>query len=367
MDLLIKRRKNMTNTKTKILNLIILFLLAISLALLAGCGDKHSHNFAALSYVVEGEKAYEVKSCSCGETQRKEIENAVVANNTNLETKLASAKAGSIVVLSKGDYALISLIGVDSFKDDITITAFEDVRVDGLLITSGLTKQEYETKSSTLSRNLTITNIKFTDDIQVRNCTIAGLSIKDCHFTGEARININVCSFSAAFKTHINAKDGDMVKFGYDDIATNSGITNSAININIENNTFEGVHDSILDETTVIYLASVNGATVKNNIINSAEFNGIQITSGGDYNSKGDILVEGNTIKNTGSRSMRFSYFEDSAKLIVKNNILSNANTLETNSEVIKSSGMGGATIVYEGNIYNGVAISVGNNITQAL
>ncbi len=352
----------MAKTKSKFIGILMLICLTIPfMFMLVGCGDNHEHDYVNPTYIIEDEKAYEIKTCDCGEEQKTEIENSVVANASNIASKIASAESGSMIVLSEGNYSFISLKGTDAFNDNITLTAFDEVSVDGLLITSGLKKDEYGTKSSTMSENLTITNIKFIDDIQVRNCTISGLTIKNCTFKGEARIDMKADNFFASYLTHPDAKDGDMIKFGYDDIKT-GGDVNSIINVTIENNTFEGEHDSVLSDTTMIYLSKVNGATVKNNVVNCAEFNGIQITN----NSTGKILVEGNTIKNTGSRSMRFSYFKDSAELIVKNNVLSNANTLETNGEVVKSSDTGNATVVYEGNTYNGEAISVGNNITKA-
>ena len=303
----------------------------------------------------------------------------MVADTSNVEEIIASAKAGSTIVLSKGNYSLIELKGLNAFKDNITITAVDGVTVDGLLITSGLTKAEYlneEKTSAILGENLTITNITFLDDIQVRNCTLSGLTISDCKFTGEARIIVRANEFFAIYKTNPSARDGDIPKFGMDDNAMVSGtnISNEIINITIENNTLEGVHDSILDNSTVIYLCDVNGATVKNNIIEDAEFNGIQVTSGitsyGSYYSRGQIVIEGNIIKSSGSRSIRLSYYDDSAQVLVKNNVLSNANTnpkeAEENSEVIKSSSTGNATIVFEGNTYNGEDISEGNGITKA-
>ncbi len=355
--------------KKKIITLVMSFMLLLASGyMLVGC-NKHTHEYLGATYytveIVEGvEKAYTCKDCDCGEVSKVVIEDAVIVNNTNAETKIASAESGSTIILTEGDYPLISLKGVDAFQDNITIVATNNVKVDGLLITSGLKKQEYETKSSVMAENLSIKNINFIDDIQLRNCTISGLSIKDCKFTGEARINLDANNYGAPYATVITAIDGDMIKFGYDDIQVGN-TTNSVINVTIENNTFDGVHDSLLKEATVIYLSSIDGATVRNNIVNCAEFNGIQITSNCN-STTGKILVEGNTIKNTGSRSMRFSYFEDEAELIVKNNVLSNANTLEGNPEVIKSSGTGEASIVYEGNTYNGEAISIGNNITKA-
>ncbi len=361
----------MTKTKSKLLSILVVLCLTIPLMfMLTACGNKHEHDFKGLTYVVEDEKAYEVKTCSCGEKQKTEMEDTIVANTTNVVTKIASAEAGTTIVLAKGNYGIIKLEGLDAFKDDITLTAFDEVSVDGLLITSKLTKQNYLDEEKTfaeMGENLTITNIEFKDDIQVRNCTLSGLTIKNCKFTGEARIDVKADSFFATYSTNPSARDGDIPKFGMDDNAMVNGtnISNEIVNITVENNTFEGVHDSILNDTTVIYLSKVNGATVKNNIIDNAEFNGIQITG-----STGVLLVEGNTIKSSGSRSMRFSYLEDRAeltdKLIVKNNTLSNANTLETNSEVVKSSSTSTVTIEFEGNTYNGEAISVGNGITKA-
>ncbi len=354
----------MAKLKSKLLSLFLLVCMFVPcMFILTSCG--HTHAFSVTNYLIQNDKAYVVKTCDCKEEEKTEIKGAVIANATNVVDKITSAEAGSTIVLSEGNYSLITLYGVDAFKDNIKLVGVKGAVVDGILITSGLTKSEYATESSVMADNLSISNINFIDDIQLRNCTISGLSIKNCKFTGEARIQLNANSFVATYLTHINAKDGDMVKFGYDDIAV-GGAANVIKNVTIENNTFDGVHDSLLAETTVLYLSCVDGAIVRNNIINDAEFNGIQITAGSARFTTGKLLVEGNIIKKSGSRSLRFSYFEDEAELIVKNNKLSNANKLEFNAEVVKSSDTGKAKINYQGNTYNGKAISIGKNITKA-
>ena len=52
--------------------------------------------------------------------------------------------------------------------------------------------------------------------------------------------------------------------------------------------------------------------------------------------------------------------------ITVKNNTLTEANKTDENSEVIKATKTNDATVTFEGNTYDGTAITVGNNITKA-
>ena len=350
--------------KKKFLSGLMALAIAIPCAFgLVGCGDDpadpaHTHAYEAHSeYVVVDNKAYHVtEKCSCGDTKKTELEDYVIATTQNVSDTIADATEGTTVVLSTGEYSLLELKGV-SFEDDITIVGVSGASVDGVVITSG---DDYhwgtgEAPQQVLAKGWTFEQVKFTDGIFVRNGIIEGLTIRGCNFTEGANIKIN--------PTDIR---GDATGEWVNEATSGLSRTYYAKNIVIEGNTF------VEADETAIYLLNVQGATIRNNNVDGAEYNAIQVATERsavpDVYTKnlGTILIEGNTLSNTGSRAIRLSLFDDTATLTVKNNVLTNANCTDSNSDVIKATDTNGSTVTFEGNTYNGDNISVGNKITKA-
>ena len=316
------------------------------------------HNLTGeYTYAIEGTKAYKVESCEHGDNVKTELTNYVVANTTDVLNKINSAEENAIVVLSAGNYSLLELKGV-SFEDNITIVGVAGTNIDGVVISSG---DDYHwgtpvAPQQVLAKGWTFEQIKFTDGIFVHNGIIEDFTVRDCNFVDGANIIMLPADISGD-------ATGDYAN------ETTSGLSKTyyAKNVVIEGNTFAETDDS------AIYLQNVNNVTIRNNTINGTGFNGINISSersaenASEYTKNlGTILIEGNTISNTGSRSVRMDSFDNTATLTVRNNILTNANVTESNSEVIKATKTNSSTVTFEGNTYNGNAIAVGNNITKS-
>ncbi len=309
------------------------------------------------TYAIEGTKAYKVETCAHGDSVKTELTNYVIANTNDVLSKLNSAAENSIVVLSAGDYSSIELRGT-TFVDNIRVVGVNGTNVNGVVISSG---DDYHwgtpvAPQQVLGKGWTFEQIKFTDGVFVHNGIIEDLTITGCNFVDGANIIVLPSDISGD-------ATGDYVS------ETTSGLSKTYYvkNITIEGNVFTETDDS------AIYLQNVQGATIRNNVINGTGFNGVNISSERSAENSsvytknlGTILIEGNTISNTGSRSMRLDSFDDTTVLTIRNNILSSANNTEANSEVIKATNTNSSTVTIEGNSYDGNAIAVGNNVTKA-
>lgn len=195
----------------------------------------------------------------------------------------------------------------------------------GISITSGAGSEEQYTATDTLANKLpgglTLKDINLSNSICLRNCTMDGLNILDCHFASGTNINIYPNVYSDKF-----GQDSDTSTY-----TNNAGTFVS--NVIIKGNTIEDASVSEDDtNTTAIRIFSVNNVEINSNIINKAAFNGVQVNSKSGSNSTGKIGISSNTIKNTGSRSIRISNLKN-AKLFVCSNNLYDANLVETDNE----------------------------------
>ena len=366
--------------KKKFLSGLLALAVAIPCAFgLVGCGDDpadpasptHTHAYEAHSeYVIADSKAYKVtEKCSCGDTKKTELEDYVIATTENVVTTIAGAEEGTTVVLSAGEYATIKLIGVESFAENITLLGVTGTEVNGLAISTGKTAAN-ATANDYMSSNLTIKNIHFTNNLMFRNGGIDGIKVLDSKFTQGAGIFMEADTYATP---HNYASENEI--FGTEGTAESESNfherTSDKVplikNVVIEGCDFSGSDEAVenaevvIDDQTAIYVGFAENVTVKNNTIAQAEWNGIQLGA------EGEIVVENNTMNNTGSRSMRIVIREAETEMSIKNNTMNNSDQAETNSEKIKVTGPAGATVECEGNTYGGEAISTDDQILVSL
>lgn len=233
-----------------------------------------------------------------------------------------------VVTLEATDYGQIT----DGALADVTkIVGVAGATVAGVMLTDPV-------------NGLTFEEVTFTGDVGVQN-DIDGLTFDGCVFKKNAGMYLINAHVSSAY---------------------------TAKNVTVTGCYFEGTGngDAFLDsatDETAIQIQHVNGdVTVTNNIIDGADWNGIQIEGSGNF------VVTGNTISNTGSRSMRL---KDASSVVVTGNILSNANqnpnelAENTNNgkvEVVKVTGAAVTGADFSGNTYNGAVVAFDNGFAYA-
>lgn len=303
-----------------------------------------------------------------------------VTASSDLATVIKNAQPNSIIKLSGGTHKLLELTGKDSYPENITIMSENGAIIRGVCITSGVTAADttFSTKNgdisiATLNNNITFRGIHFADPFSVRNCNITGLTIDDCFFNVGAAIELLPNSFGNFY-----GDDGTGT-------ATMSPhyATRKLRDVVIKNCRIVNANDDNLK--TAILMKSVENVTIHNNTIEAAAYNGIQIAGNAfsatkpwyDAINTGRITITSNTIKNTGSRSIRFSQFKDAVITLLYNK-MSNANMTpeqleENGNEAVKISNYNSSVRIVtknyetsnkktvESNKYNNVTVTMGN------
>lgn len=267
---------------------------------------------------------------------------SIDATPSTLTDLIANAQTNTTINLTDGDYGFIMLKGKSSFPDNLTIygTSRSNVKIAGVCITSNqpahevVKEDEYNNKDSdinnaTMHKNLKFKNVTFTKPFSVRNCDITGLKIENCTFNDGATIELNPNGFSnfygddrsgtATFAPHYATRRA------HDTVIKDCHFINGyALN---ETNGNELKH--------AIFARCVDGITIHNNIIDAANYNGIQINGNAwsatkpwyDAANRGRITITSNVINNTGSRSVRLNLFENAVITFIYNKMY-NANLL---------------------------------------
>lgn len=369
--------------KKKFLSGLMALAIAIPCAFgLVGCGEDdpadpvspttptHTHSYTSYEYKVEEGKAYKVETgCDCEVDTKTELQNYVIATTTDVLEVIAEAEEGKTVVLTSGDYEIIKLVGESAFADNITILGTTNTKVDGFVITSGKTA-ENAAANDAVSSNLTVENINFTRDFRVRNCSMDGIKVLNSTFTRGSIISVNSNTYTtdnnAATENYYYGTEATEASAPKHDRASDKLCTIK--NIVVEGCDFSGSDEEIEDaevvidqQTSVFIVGNSENVTIKNNTFSASEWNAIQLAS------YGDVVIEGNTIDNSGSRSMRIVITDAETEMLIKNNTMTNRDKKETNNEAIKVTGSVGATVECEGNTYGGEAISTDDQILVSL
>lgn len=300
-----------------------------------------------VSYSIdEYDVIYRTMKCSCGETQTTEFTNYVsVVDTYNLMQALVSTGVENrLVVLESGwTYSFLEL-GLNHLDKGITIIGKEGVTMNGLTINSGK-GESGENRANALTdimaSGVTIMGIEFTKDLQVYNCSMDKLTIRDCHFTDGAGINIRANSWTGT--DEVNARPLDQ--------------RNTISNTTIEGCTFERFAN--VTNKSKIYLFDIDGATIRNNNISSCEYNAMQLNSRSNGGVWGDIVIEGNTISDVYSRAIRITNIM--GNITVKDNTFSYIDTSgKDNGQIFKANSQSATTVItFTGNKLNGSLIEV--------
>lgn len=297
---------------------------------------------------------------------------------------LSTAQENSTITLtaSEVEYSLISLVGRSACANNITIVGTEGAIVAGVCITSGIKSSEVigkyksDISQAIMPKNLTFKLVTFSNPFSLRNCDITGLTIDTCTFLEGATIELVPNAFG-------NFYGGD------DDLGTQITVmhyaTRRAHNVTIKDCDF--INSNNEKVKTAILVKSIDGIAINGNEIYAAAHNGIQLTGSFDMGSKdkfdarntGKIAISNNTIRNTGSRSVRLDQFENADITFVYNKMYNaNLNPEEAESngeEILKASNYDTTTTINtklyristkkpgETNTYNDVEVVTGTQV----
>lgn len=269
----------------------------------------------------------------------------------NLSDIIKNAKDGATITLADGNYSRINLFGNKSFRNNITIKGSKNAIIDGMSISSGIRMaqevqdhRDSDVRKATMSSNLTIEGVTFTHSFCVKNCIINGVAVIDCKFEEGAGVYIVP---NSPYDVLDKLSEPDEM-FGYGDGSAsfeNVPLYNTRVARNILVKGCEFINSNLNTSSTAIYMKTIDGAYVTNNLVHAANFNGIQITGSVEsYRTKGrstgKIVITNNDIRNTGSRSIRLSFLEN-AYACIQFNTMSGANLNENNgNECIKISNL---------------------------
>lgn len=309
---------------------IFSFLLAICLIIpamfaLTACGDKeppHTHAYNKVSYVVENDKAYKVKTCNCEEFTKTEIQGALIATPQNINDVIVNATDNSTIVLSAGDYGVINMH-----------SSLENVSILGTTVTV----EKIDIAGHT-NANITIDSVTFdgTADwsgVYVGSIGLDGLTVRNCSF-----VNNSYVLGGGSEDDHI-----------------------SIINLLVENCSFDMTNMENKEgvQLSAINIWGSNGVTIKNNSFKNADYNAIQLA--GEIN--GAVVIEENIIDGTGSRALRLNNVN--ARVKIKNNSIKNVQ--EGDEQVLKATSVTAeGSIIFENNTYAGNAWNPENVIAPA-
>lgn len=320
----------------------------------------HTHAYDNVFYVVEEEKAYKVTACECEEqSSKEEVVGAIIVTKSNFATEVKNAAKNSTIVLDKGMYSKQTFTGDAPFKDGLTFIGTKNAFVAGIDVNSGSTNEDTVPKD--LPKDMTFKNITFIDSLKIWNGDIDGLTVSNCEFRNGAHLEVDpvrCVRASAGSKAH----------------SKTSSDNNRSKDVIIENCTFTGgaigySRNELSYERSSVMLYDISGTvTIKNNYIDGPNLNGLTIAVSSENRStykkynQGTVLIEGNEIKNVGARAIRFDYLTVAgSSLTIKNNKFANVDTfkLEDNAgKIVKVTNIeSGLTCVFEGNIYEDVAL----------
>ena len=273
------------------------------------------------NFVVEGYRSVYDEVTNTYTVKAYDINN--VDDDDSLKYALANAKEGDTINLAAGNYSQVLMDSRKKVAKNITLVGTEGVNVAGVNMNGA--------NYGFVPEGLTLKNITFTDDVKVNNTDSRNGICKN--------LSIIECTFSNAAFTAGND-------------STIDGLT-------IKDNKFNGTNTT--NKTSILLQGEHTNVLVKGNIIDGSLHNAVQCTG-----VSGKITIDGNTIKNTGSRAMRITT-ATGAELTISNNIISNVNinpteAEENNGEVIKITGIV-TTPTTESNTYNGETLSFVNGI----
>ncbi len=371
--------------KKKFLSFVLAaFLLIPGVFALTGCNEKHTHAHVNTNEVViEKGTAYYTTKCSCGDTAKEEIKDAVIVTPTNAQAALDSDINGKTVVFSAGDYGALkvrptraTLSAIYAYNTSDRLDRATEVEVGALTNTGSyhyvrdLTNVTFAGVDGANFRGLFSIQSKdyiqynYLDDLET------GLSdtilndfdiIRNIPVANVVPLTSTVGVEDTAYADHINMKNVKFVNMDfageYGRILVGSTYTDQVEDITVESCTFitdtpwsfnggstgfagisfrnDGQIDYAADNKKNITINncvidghfqgiicdSANNVTITNNTIKNTIHNAINLQGG---QTRGVVLIDGNVIRDVSNRAIRF-YILDNATVTISNNTFTNA------------------------------------------
>ena len=414
--------------KKKFLSGLMALAIAIPCAFgLVGCGEDpadpttppatHTHSYAVCDeYLVVEDKAYHAtKKCDCGDYEKTELADYIIATPETAQEILDGEINGKTVVLSSGEYGTLKVRPTRETVDKIYAYDVANPTIYGAEKTLDEVK---DTTTGSYHYVRELNNVKFVGavgaefkgvfSIQSKKYNVydyfhnAGMGLEEVEDFDVIRNiavvdtngNADIVANDVAYADHINVDSVMFEKMNftgnkgrifvgreYDATVENVAFMNcsfvteeewpttsyscSAIQFEVLNGTAEmkniKVENCVIDgHHQGVRVANGNNVSIKNNVIKNSTHNLINLQ--GSY-TKGGVLIEGNTLENGTDRAIRF-YVLDNATVVIKDNAFVNAS--KSNGEILKAEASAtGSSIELDGNTYGGVAITDATYTTE--
>ena len=200
--------------------------------------------------------------CECGAT-----DGVVIATASNAASVIYNAEDGQKILLKKGNYAMMTLA---TQAKGLELLFEKNSTISLLSITSKV-------------EDLTIDGLKFTGNLIISD-EVDGLTISNCKFSGNSQISTN---------TQENVWIKDVV---------------------IKDCTFTNISAGQNGKLTAIRLSRTENFSLIGCLFDSVQYNCVQmpggIAGGGNPSLKGNIVITGNTFKDTGVRALNLHLVE---------------------------------------------------------
>lgn len=191
--------------------------------------------------------AFGYSACDNQPSGEKEIKTVTVTKDEELVSQLKSATEDIKVILAKGDYKRLT---IEAKNYAVHLFSEDGARILGLDVADGV-------------KNLTIEGIAFDS---------AGIYLGNCE-------NVTIKNCKLSYSAWLENKADKSVK-----------------NLTVDGCSFKNVKE---DKTSAIKIKSYETLTIKNSIFDNIEYDAIEV---GATLAKGDVLIEGNSFSNIGSR-----------------------------------------------------------------
>lgn len=273
----------------------------------------HLHDI--ITYQVDSDKVYEVKSCACEDSTRTEMQDVTILTPATAYNALNAAETGTFI-LSDGQYDNIGFFDASKSRENITILGTPNARV-----------QKFYIGTAVKLNNFTFKNVTFngtssgSSGIAVK-AQVSNLVVNNCKFINASSI---VCDQTYS--------------------VTNFTLTNSHFDQTGANGTYSPIYFSNKTYGTVV---------VSNNVFKNCVYNAIQFNGTVDA----DILIDTNIIDGTVDRAIRLGNV--SKTVTIRNNVIKNVQ--EASKEGVKvSSTTETGSVVFEANMYETLAWDLQN------
>lgn len=265
-------------------------------------------------------------------------QNIYTATPETLIHVIKSAKSGSVINLTEGNYNLLNLYGQDSYTaENLTIYGGNVATIAGVSITSGVKSDSLhgsgDVSNAILPQGLTFKDITFVGVFSQRNSRIDNLTIDGCTFKDGAYIKIDPECFEDIYgndrkspapdEGEVDTRDqfASTYRFPYAHLKQKNLVIRDCI---LRDTSTEGLRESAICVLGVEGM-DIFGNTIECNQTNGGFWNGIQV--GGyitDYSvvSSGNISITGNNITHTMSRALNIHSINNGDITVAGNTIV---------------------------------------------